>query len=467
MKNLTQFITPQLKKVHSGKVRESLQIDQKTRIIVATDRISCFDKVLKTSIPHKGAVLNGLSCAWMDKTRHIVDNHLIKMVDPNISLVKEAHPIRIEMIVRKFMTGSIWREYSKGKRVFSGVKLPDSLKKNDPFPELIVTPTTKGVKDEEISPEDIVNQGIVGKDLYEEMSKLSRELFSFGYELCASKNLILVDSKYEFGMCGDDLILIDEIHTPDSSRFWCAEHYDKDPSEEFSMDKEYMRQWILRQEDPKDVCSLPENIVEEASKRYLRVYEALLGEKFSLDSKYMSERMYKNLRAASLIKDAYVAIVMGSKKDFSHAEKIKELLESYDVMVDMRVLSAHKNGERISSFSEEYNRSIDPGAVIAVAGMSNGLGGALAANLVLPVINCPPSKDNSDIILNLHSSLMMPSKTPASTCIGIENAVQMALRSLNLQRLRSLFLEDIQEMKRELKENDFDLREKTRKCVQV
>lgn len=462
---VTQFHTPQMKTIHSGKVRESLYVDEKTRIIVASDRVSCFDRIMNTAIPYKGAVLNGLAAAWLSKTRHIIENHLIEVIDPNISLVKEAKPIAIEMIVRKFMTGSIWRQYSKGKRLFSGVVLPDGLKRNDPFPEIIITPTTKGLTDLEISPEEILAQGIVSKDIYEEMEAAAKQLFSYAHDLCASKGIILVDSKYEFGFLDDKLILIDELHTPDSSRFWCAEHYERDPSKEHSLDKEFIRQWILKQENCRDLNELPDEIVLEASQRYLKVYEALLGEELKRDEKDPYKRMYENLFRSSLIKDAYVAIVMGSKKDLPHARKLQNILRDYDVMVDMRILSAHKNGEDMISLAREYNHSIEVGSVIAVAGRSNGLGGALSANLAVPVINCPPFKDKVDMLVNINSSLMMPSDTPAATCVDVNSAVKMALRSLNLPRLKKIFIEEIRDIKANLRKEDEAVREKAKEYV--
>ncbi|MFT4552441.1 MAG: fusion protein PurCD [Chlamydiales bacterium] len=460
MNTIKQFSTPQLKKIHSGKVRESLRVDDQSRLIVVTDRVSCFDRIMKNTIPHKGAVLNGLASAWLNKTRHIIDNHLLEVIDPNISLVREAEPIRVEMIVRKYLTGSIWREYSKGNRCFSGVTLPDGLQRNDPFPEPIITPTTKDVVDVAITPEEIVASGLVSKEHYEEMVSVSSKLFSFGYELCSSKNLILVDTKYEFGLLDGKLILIDEIHTPDSSRFWCAEHYEKDSSKEYSLDKEFVRQWILSQPNSDKVTSLPREVVEEASRRYIMVYEALLGESPRTESEDIHRRMSENLQRSNIIKDGYISIVMASRRDLDHAMKIKKEIEAYDVMIDFRVVSAHKNGEDIIPMAEEYNNSVEPGAVIAIAGRSNGLGGALSANLAIPVINCPPFKDQVDMMINLNSSLMMPTNAPAATCIGADAAAQMALRSLNLARLKKRFQEEIVEVKAELNKEDRRLREK-------
>lgn len=459
MQTIRYFSTPQLKLIHRGKVRESLRIDDKRRAIVATDRVSCFDRVFQTAIPHKGAVLNSLAAAWLSKTRHIIDNHLLEVIDPNISLVREVKPIRVEMIVRKYLTGSLWRKYERGERTISGVSLPDGMQRNDPFPQPILTPTTKGETDEEISPEAIVQSGLVDEKTYQKMEEVSLELFSYGFELCASKGVMLVDTKYEFGLCDGELLLIDEIHTPDSSRFWSAEHYEKDPRNEYSLDKEYIRQWVLSQPNKETIEELPVEVVQEASNRYLQVYEMLLGEALHQERGDMRARMVHSLQHHTGIKDAVVAIVMGSKKDVKHAMKIRELLLWYNVMVDLRVCSAHKNGEDLLALAEDYNHTAEPCAVIAVAGMSNGLGGALSANLTVPVVNCPPFKDQTDLLANINSSLLMPSNAPAGTCVGVDNAAQFALRSLNVPRIKELFAKNILRVKKQLRQEDLEVRE--------
>ncbi|SCA63141.1 Phosphoribosylaminoimidazole-succinocarboxamide synthase [Chlamydiales bacterium SCGC AG-110-M15] len=461
MKELRTFSTPQLPTIHQGKVRDSLRVDDERRLIVVTDRISCFDKNLDTLLPNKGRILNGLSNAWFLKTQHIINNHVIDRVDPCATLVKEAQPIRVEMIVRSYLTGSIWRKYEKGVREVCGVKLPDGMKRNDPFPEPIITPTTKDVIDVDISPEGIVEAGLVSAKLYAEMAKKSLELFEFGSELCESKGIILVDTKYEFGLLGGKLILIDEIHTPDSSRFWLKEDYEKDSSSERWMDKEFIRLWLLSErKEGREHTSLPQEIVDEAVERYSTLYQTLLGEDLSKCKADVGGRLRGNLQRAGLMRDAYVAIVMASTRDQKHVEKLIKGLEKYRVAILLRIVSAHKNGEEIVSMLEEYNHSAEPGAILAVAGRSNGLGGALSANTSLPVINCPPFQDKVDMLTNIQSSLMMPSEAPASTVIDPDNAAKMAVRSLNLQRIKSLINDEILEVKKALKEEDALLKKK-------
>lgn len=462
MNCLKSFYSPQLKVIHKGKVRDSIRVNDESRLIAVTDRISSFDNVLNNYIPYKGAVLTGITNFWFEKTRHIIENHLIKQVDPNISLVKEANTIKVEVIVRGYLTGSMWRGYKKGKRNFSGVDAPDGLTQNAKFPTPIVTPTTKEESDREISPEDIVKEGWTTTELYERMSKIALELFAFGSKFLAERGIILVDTKYEFGLIEGELILIDEIHTPDSSRFWSSEDYKVDPLKVDSIDKEFVRQWLLEnKEDGEFKQVLPAEIVEETSRRYKDIYAKIVGEELVLNEKdEINARIGRNLYEAGVIKDGYIAIVMGSPSDLAHCEKIKSHLEKYDVYVDMRVCSAHKNGERILELAEVYNNSIEPGAVIAVAGRSNGLGGALAANLAIPMLNCPPFSGKDDIMINVYSSLMMPSKTPASTVIDVSSAALAALRSLGLQRLKTIFRKEIAETKVGLIEADEKIRNK-------
>jgi len=448
MRTLSTVSTPQLETIHSGKVRESLRVDRATRLIVATDRLSAFDRVLETPIPLKGAVLNGLSEYWFSKTQHIVENHMLRSIAPNAMLVKEVVPIALEMIVRGYLAGSMWRRYTNGERTFSGVVVPDHLKQNERFLQPILTPTTKEEKDRQITPQGIIDTGLATEAVYKRIEDAARRLFQHGTEVLAEKGLILVDTKYEFGLLDGDLVLIDELHTPDSSRFWSADDYADDPQTVSPWDKEYVRVWLLEQgKEGERPDRLPDEIVEETSKRYEAIYEAITGEPLPESAGDPAEVLYRSLVAEELIKDGAVAIIMGSPRDRAFARRIADCLEGYGVAVDLRVASAHKTPESVSRIAQEYNNALEPVAIIAVAGLSNGLGGALAANTTLPVINCPPFKDSSDMALNINSSLMLPSMTPASTAIRPDNAALAALRSLNLRRLRERFASDILKMR--------------------
>ena len=207
--------SPKLTFLHRGKVRDSLRVDDKTRLIVVTDRISAFNKKIKTPIPNKGAVLNGIAGYWFEQTKNIIPNHVIQIIDPNLMLVKEAEPIKVEMVVRGYLTGSMWRGYEEGQRNFSGATVPNGLKKNQKFDSAVLTPTTKDDDDTEISPDEIIRTGLVSAEIWEQMKTKTLELFIFGSEYLASKGIVLVDTKYEFGLLNGELILIDEIHTPD------------------------------------------------------------------------------------------------------------------------------------------------------------------------------------------------------------------------------------------------------------
>jgi len=458
MRFLDKLISPQLQKVHSGKVRESFRIDSKTRMIVVSDRISSFDSVLNNLIPNKGAVLNGITNYWFEKTRDIVENHFIKAVDPNISLVKEAEPIKIEMIVRAYLTGSMWRGYEKGKRIFSGVEVADGLTKNQKFPQPIITPTTKEEHDREITPTQIFDEGWTTEEIYRKMDNIARALFDIASRELDEKGLSLVDTKYEFGLIDGEIILIDEIHTPDSSRFWDKKAYEKDPLRVDSIDKEYVRQWLLNnRKDGVLPDKLPQEVIAETSRRYQNIYKKITGKEFGRSEVDITTRVHHNLVDAGIIKDGYVVLIMGSPNDKPHCLKIADILKEYDVYTEFRVVSAHKNGERIPELASVYNNSLEPGAVIAVAGRSNGLGGALSANLNLPVINCPPFKDKTDLMVNINSSLMMPSQTPAMTVIDPKCAALAALRTLNLSRLRTLFIKEIVRIKQDLIKADTEI----------
>ena len=457
---LTQFFSPQLKKLHSGKVRESFKADEKHRLMLATDRISSFDFVLETPVPCKGAVLNSLSAWWFEKTQDICPNHFVKTIDPAVSLVKEAEPIRLEMIVRAYLTGSAWRNYEKGGRMISGVSVPDGLTKNAPFPVPIVTPTTKEASDRPISADDIVKEGWISKDILLEMHEVSLRLFERGSAILAERGIILVDTKYEYGLINGELVLIDEIHTPDSSRFWLKEAYEKNPHSVEQLDKEFVRNYLMEHKTASGYpMTLPDKIVSETSRRYLELFRFITGKNLELPPVHPQSRITENLIRSSFMKEGCVVIVMGSASDIPHAEKMAERIKIYNVSVKMRIVSAHKNGEMIPVLMKDIIQSAEPVSVIAVAGRSNGLGGALAANLPVPVINCPPFSDKTDLMVNINSSLMMPSDTPALTVVDPKNAADAAVLCLNTPSLKEMFRVKIQGVKKELDKANEDLQE--------
>ena len=460
MNTLPHFATPQLQLLHRGKVRDSYRIDDETRLIVVSDRLSAFDSVLETAILHKGAVLNGLANFWFEKTAHIIPNHVKQLVDANAMLVKEAQPIKVEMVVRSYLTGSMLRGYQQGQRTFSGVTVPDGLTKHQQFPTPIVTPTTKEESDREITPENLVSEGWVSQELYDKMAEKALELFKVGSDLLASQGIILVDTKYEFGLLNGELLLIDEIHTPDSSRFWSAADYAQNPEGAAQMDKEYVRQWLIANKvDGKYPRALPPEVAQEATNRYLDIYQRIVGQPLPTADETatggnVAHRLVSNLVKAGLMKDTWVNIVMDSPADKEHCQKIRSYFDGYEVFTQLRVISAQPNGEETGPMVEVWNRSIEPGVIIAVA----SLGGALAANVNVPVISCPPWQDYAELAMNLNSPVVMPSGTPALTVVRPDNAAQAALRALNIPRLRERLRQDILATKARLHAADAELR---------
>lgn len=289
---------PGLTLLHRGKVRDSFRVSDTSRLIVVTDRISAFDVKIETPISRKGEVLNRLAAFWFDHTHDIIENHLLKVVDPQAMLVAEAEPIRVEMVVRGYAAGSLWRGYAKGKRVFSGVTVPEGLTENGPLPEAIVTPTTKEESDREIDAAEIVREGLVDARTYETMKTVSLALFARGQRILAEKGIILADTKYEFGRIDGKLVLIDEIHTPDSSRFWDRAAYERSPKDAPSIDKEYLRKWLMAESRGGPIPThLPPEVADETHNRYVELYERVVGELPPPETPRI-DRLIENLRAA-------------------------------------------------------------------------------------------------------------------------------------------------------------------------
>ncbi|MGI4867006.1 MAG: phosphoribosylaminoimidazolesuccinocarboxamide synthase [Janthinobacterium lividum] len=446
MSTLPHFATPQLRLLHRGKVRDSYRIDDSTRLIVVSDRLSAFDSVLDTAVPHKGAVLNGLANFWFEKTAHIIPNHVKAMIDANAMLVKEAQPIKVEMVVRNYITGSMLRGYQSGQRTFSGVPVPDGLTKHQQFPTPIVTPTTKEESDREITPENLVSEGWVSQELYDKMAEKALELFKVGSDLLASQGIILVDTKYEFGLLNGELILIDEIHTPDSSRFWSAADYAQNPEGAEQMDKEYVRQWLIANKvDGKYPRALTPEVTQEATNRYLDIYQRVVGQPLATADETatggnVANRLVSNLVKAGLMKDAWVSIVVSSPADEAQGQKIRSSFDGYEVFTEL-----YENSEEIDQMTEVWNRSIEPGVIITVADLSHGLGDALTANVSVPVIACLSQQDTAEPAMN--SSASTPGSAPTLVVASPEYAAQAALRTLNTPRLRERLRQDILENK--------------------
>lgn len=301
----TDFNFPGQQSVYHGKVRDVYNINDELLVMVASDRISAFDVILPKGIPFKGQVLNQIAAKFLDATADIVPNWKIATPDPMVTVGIKCEGFRVEMIIRGYLTGSAWREYEAGCRNLCGVALSDGMKENQKFPTPIITPTTKADAghDENISKEEIISQGLVSKEDYELMEKYTYALFQRGTEMAAEKGLILVDTKYEFGKKDNKVYLIDEIHTPDSSRYFYAEGYEDkfaqgEPQRQLS--KEFVRQWLIERnfmgKEGQVVPEMTDEYVESVSERYIELYEHIVGEKFNkANAEDVAARIEKNV----------------------------------------------------------------------------------------------------------------------------------------------------------------------------
>ena len=304
-KKISSFINSTLKDIdvnslnlkdfsfYKGKVRDvfSIKNGEDKLLIITSDRISAFDKIL-TTIPCKGEVLNKISLFWFDMLKSIIPNHIIKQLSPRSVLVRKYDVLPIEVIVRGYLTGSAWRDYKEGNPV-SGIRLKDDMKFNEKFPEPLLTPTTKehdGAHDMPISSEDIISRGIVSAKIWNKVETVAKKLFIRGTEVLKERGLILVDTKYEFGVKGENIFLIDEVHTPDSSRFWFENtYYDlfKREEKQRKLDKEYLRQWLISRNymGDGDIPDIPDEVRIEVAYKYIKAYELITGNEFTPESK--------------------------------------------------------------------------------------------------------------------------------------------------------------------------------------
>ena len=302
----TDFKFEGQKSVYHGKVRDVYNINDDLMVMVATDRISAFDVVLPKGIPFKGQVLNQIAAKFLDATTDICPNWKLATPDPMVTVGLKCEGFRVEMIIRSILTGSAWREYKNGCRELCGVKLPDGMKENERFPEPIITPTTKADEghDMNISKEEIIAQGLVSKEDYEVMENYTRRIFKRGQEIAAKRGLILVDTKYEFGKRDGKVYLIDEIHTPDSSRYFYADGYEEklakgEPQKQLS--KEFVRQWLIEHNfmnEPGQVMpEITDEYAESVSERYIELYENIVGERFErkTSDEDIADRIEKNV----------------------------------------------------------------------------------------------------------------------------------------------------------------------------
>lgn len=303
----TDYKFPGQTGVYHGKVRDVYTINNGLLVMVATDRISAFDVVLPKGIPYKGQVLNQIAAKFLDATADIVPNWKTAVPDPMVTAGLQCEPYKVEMVIRGYLTGSAWREYKSGARTLCGLPLPDGMRENQKFPTPLITPTTKADEghDENISKEEIIAQGLVDKEEYEQLEKYTLALFQRGTEMAAEKGLILVDTKYEFGKRDDKIYLIDEIHTPDSSRYFYREGYEErfekdEPQRQLS--KEFVREWLMEHgfqgKTGQQVPEMSEEFINQVSERYIELYEKITGERFQkADIGEIEKRVERNILA--------------------------------------------------------------------------------------------------------------------------------------------------------------------------
>ena len=303
----TNFNFPGQKSVYRGKVREVYNINDELLVMVATDRLSAFDVVLPKGIPYKGQILNQIATKFMELTADIVPNWLVATPDPNVAVGHLCEPFKVEMVIRGYLSGHAAREYAAGRRLLCDVEMPEGLKENDKFPTPIITPTTKadnGSHDEDISREAILSNGIVTEEDYLILEKYTRALYQRGTEIAASRGLILVDTKYEFGKTKDgQIVLIDEIHTPDSSRYFYAEGYQErqnNNEEQKQLSKEFVRRWLIENgfqgKEGQQIPNMTDEYIETVSERYIELFENIIGDSFvKADISNIQERIAKNV----------------------------------------------------------------------------------------------------------------------------------------------------------------------------
>ena len=306
----TNYNFPGQNAMYSGKVRDIYGIGDNLLIMIATDRISAFDVVLPKTIPYKGQVLNQLSALFLDETSHIVPNWLMAVPDPNVSVGLRAEPVKVELVIRGYLVGHAWREYKEGNRVICGIEMPEGLSEYDKFPEPIITPTTKALSghDADISETEIITQRLCTTDEFRQLKSYMRDLFAHGQKKADENGLILADTKYEFGKLNGKLILIDEVHTPDSSRYFYKNSYEKYMSHENKeeakrpkqLSKEFVREWLMERgfsgQQGETLPKLDDDFVQAVSGRYIELYEKVSGKKFKKDpAENINQRIENNI----------------------------------------------------------------------------------------------------------------------------------------------------------------------------
>ncbi len=430
---------------HEGKVRDMYVVGDH-RVLVTTDRVSAFDRVLGT-IPFKGQVLTQLSAWWFEALADVVGHHMVDVVDPNVMITREAQPLPVEVIVRGYITGStstsLWTLYDQGVERPYGLELPKGLRKNDKLPAPVITPTTKAEKgqhDERLTAAEVVERGLVEPGLWKQVCDAAIAIFQRGQAVAEKAGLILVDTKYEFGLIDGRLCLIDEVHTPDSSRYWVAESYAAAMAEGRApqqFDKEHLRLWLKAQGYGGDGTppALTDAIRAEVSQRYITLFEKLTGQRFAYGAQPARARVEHALAGGidGMIEGdrPLVPIIMGSASDRKHGEAIAGALAELGIDSEIRVASAHKVAVRCLEILSAYEADPRPKVYVTIAGRSNALSGLVDGHVAAPVIACPPTSSSfggADIF----SSLRMPSGVAPAVVLDPGNAALLAAKILGV-----------------------------------
>ena len=425
-------------KVYIGKVRRVEDIGYGMLLLSASDRLSAFDQH-RCDVPMKGACLNNMSKWWFNATEHIINNHYIYS-DGKYMLARKTTPIKLEIVVRGYMTGSsstsIWTKYNNGEREIYGLTFRDGYQKNEKLDEVVITPTTKGVVDRPITRQEIIDPvtGYLSEEDYSFIETRALQLFKFGQEEADSCGLILVDTKYEFGrLPTGEIILIDEIHTCDSSRYWLKDNYSQlfsEGKEPLKLDKDVVRDYIKEHPEKTDIPSELISHVNEVYLTYLR--RLVIDENYTPENTFSSEEKFLD-HCFNEILNEFVVVLAGSVSDRAHVEKIQKCLTGLNIYSRAHFSSAHKNTREVLGLLDNYNSMWGKRRIVfvTVAGRSNALSGVTACNTPYPVIACPPFSDKVDQIVNINSTLQCPSKVPVMTILEPGNVAICIRRMLD------------------------------------
>lgn len=417
-----------------GKTADIYDAEDDCLTIVRTDRQSAFDRHI-CDVPYKGVFNNMLSAWWFEKLKHVIPNHMVH-TNGRMMTVKKCKVLPVEVIVRGYITGStktsLWTHYSKGSRTYCGITFPDGLVKNQRLDEPVITPTTKGVVDKPISETEVLE--IVTAEQWNVIKKAAIQLYTEGAEIARGVGLILVDTKYEFGLdCNGNVMLIDELHSTDSSRYWFADNYEKlfaGGQEPNRLDKDLIRNYVQKTygTDYKGKITVPYETIRMVIIAYMSAYNTITDSHLDIEDAKFINIDYK-LRIFTNLDIPIVVLIAGSASDQAHVDAISDALKTYCIKCVSHVASAHRNTRRVLDIIKKYDFVDKRIIYVAVAGKSNALGGVMAANSIRPVINCPPFADKIDMMVNLQSSMQCPDDVPALTVLSAKNCA-LAIRKI-------------------------------------